>query len=189
MSGTRLAAGLPGSDTAADTPLRRALRACRKQFMLVGVFSGAVNLLQLTTSLYMMQVFDRVLTTRVLDTLLYLSLLAGAAVLVLATLEAARGPGTPRAPHRGPRRPALPVAAPGRRRARARQAGGRARPDHAARRLLDREPGGAGGFRARHREHAPRPPLPDGGAARPRGLPRRPRLAGRGLPPRRAPGA
>src|SRR4028119_1824202 len=91
MSGTRLAAGLPGSDTAADTPLRRALRACRKQFMLVGVFSGAVNLLQLTTSLYMMQVFDRVLTTRVLDTLLYLSLIAGAAVLVLAMLEAARG--------------------------------------------------------------------------------------------------
>ena len=91
MSGTRLAAGLPGFDTAADTPLRRALRACRKQFMLVGVFSGAVNLLQLTTSLYMMQVFDRVLTTRVLDTLLYLSLIAGAAVLVLALLEAARG--------------------------------------------------------------------------------------------------
>jgi ATP-binding cassette subfamily C protein/ATP-binding cassette subfamily C protein EexD len=39
----------------------------------------------------MMQVFDRVLATRVLDTLLYLSLIAGAAVLVLAMLEAARG--------------------------------------------------------------------------------------------------
>jgi PrtD family type I secretion system ABC transporter len=90
MSGTRFAAA-SGFDTAADTPLRRALQACRKQFLLVGVFSGAVNLLQLTTSLYMMQVFDRVLTTRVLDTLLYLSLIAGAAVLVLALLEAARG--------------------------------------------------------------------------------------------------
>src|SRR5919199_4555854 len=75
----------------ADTPLRRALRACRKQFLLVGLFSGAVNLLQLTTSLYMMQVFDRVLATRVIDTLVYLSLIAGAAVLVLALLEAARG--------------------------------------------------------------------------------------------------
>src|ERR687893_1049793 len=90
MQGSRLAAP-PGLDSAADTPLRRALRACRKQFLLVGVFSGAVNLLQLTTSIYMMQVFDRVLTTRVLDTLLYLSLIAGAAVLVLAMLEAARG--------------------------------------------------------------------------------------------------
>jgi ATP-binding cassette subfamily C protein/ATP-binding cassette subfamily C protein EexD len=90
MSGTRLAAPA-GFDQAADTPLRRALRACRKQFLLVGLFSGAVNVLQLTTSLYMMQVFDRVLSTRVLDTLLYLSLIAGAAVLVLAMLEAARG--------------------------------------------------------------------------------------------------
>src|SRR3712207_8565143 len=72
MSGTRMMAP-PALATAADTPLRRALRACRKQFLLVGLFSGAVNLLQLTTSLYMMQVFDRVLTTRVLDTLLYLS--------------------------------------------------------------------------------------------------------------------
>ena len=67
------------------------MQACRKQFVLVGLFSGAVNLLQLTTSIYMMQVFDRVLATRVLDTLLYLSLIAGAAVLVLALLEAARG--------------------------------------------------------------------------------------------------
>src|ERR687890_1958321 len=90
MSGTRFAPP-PGFDTAADTPLRRALAACRKQFLLVGLFSGAVNLLQLTTSIYMMQVFDRVLATRVVDTLVYLSLIAGAAVLVLALLEAARG--------------------------------------------------------------------------------------------------
>jgi ATP-binding cassette subfamily C protein/ATP-binding cassette subfamily C protein EexD len=89
MSGTRLA--LSGLDPATETPLRRALRACRKQFLLVGVFSGVVNLLQLTTSIYMMQVFDRVLATRVLDTLLYLSLIAGAAVFVLALLEAVRG--------------------------------------------------------------------------------------------------
>src|SRR3712207_4299999 len=90
MSGTRMMAP-PALATAADTPLRRAMKACRKQFLLVGLFSGAVNLLQLTTSIYMMQVFDRVLATRVLDTLLYLSLIAGAAVLVLALLEAVRG--------------------------------------------------------------------------------------------------
>jgi ATP-binding cassette subfamily C protein/ATP-binding cassette subfamily C protein EexD len=82
---------LPGFDPAAETPLRRALRACRKQFILVGLFSGVVNLLQLTTSIYMMQVFDRVLATRILDTLVYLSLIAIAAVLVLALLEAVRG--------------------------------------------------------------------------------------------------
>jgi ATP-binding cassette subfamily C protein/ATP-binding cassette subfamily C protein EexD len=88
MSLTRSAQA--GPDTAADTPLRRALRACRTQFILVGLFSGAVNLLQLTTSIYMMQVFDRVLATRVLDTLVYLTVIAIAAVAVLAMLEAVR---------------------------------------------------------------------------------------------------
>jgi ATP-binding cassette subfamily C protein/ATP-binding cassette subfamily C protein EexD len=87
---TRIALPGPGLDASADTPLRRALSACRKQFIMVGLFSGVVNLLQLTTSIYMMQVFDRVLATRVLDTLVYLSLIAGAAVLVLALLEAVR---------------------------------------------------------------------------------------------------
>jgi PrtD family type I secretion system ABC transporter len=82
-------AGVPGETN--DTTLRRALAACRKQFMLVGLFSGVVNLLQLTTSIYMMQVFDRVLATRILDTLLYLSIIAVVAVMVLAMLEAARG--------------------------------------------------------------------------------------------------
>jgi len=89
MSYPRLAG--PGADGSADTPLRRALAACRKQFLLVGVFSGVVNILQLTTSIYMMQVFDRVLATRVLDTLVYLSVIAIAAVMVLAILEAVRG--------------------------------------------------------------------------------------------------
>src|SRR3954468_12368782 len=89
MSCTSRLAG-PG-DSAAETPLRRALAACRTQFLLVGVFSGVVNLLQLTTSIYMMQVFDRVLATRVLDTLVYLSVIAIVAVAVLAVLEAVRG--------------------------------------------------------------------------------------------------
>ncbi len=80
----------PGAEATADTPLRRALQACRSQFILVGVFSGVVNLLQLTTSIYMMQVFDRVLSSRALDTLLYLSLIAILATAVLAILEGVR---------------------------------------------------------------------------------------------------
>jgi PrtD family type I secretion system ABC transporter len=91
MSYTRLADPSVGFDTTAQTPLQRALRACRKQFFLVGVFSGVVNLLQLTTSVYMMQVFDRVLASRILDTLYFLSLIAIGATLVLALLEAVRG--------------------------------------------------------------------------------------------------
>jgi ATP-binding cassette subfamily C protein/ATP-binding cassette subfamily C protein EexD len=91
MSYARLAGPSVGFDNATATPLQRALRACRKQFILVGVFSGVVNLLQLTTSIYMMQVFDRVLASRILDTLYFLSLIAIVATLVLALLEAVRG--------------------------------------------------------------------------------------------------
>src|SRR5215217_9486991 len=91
MSFTRLAGPLVSFDNTAVTPLQRALRACRKQFIVVGLFSGMVNLLQLTTSIYMMQVFDRVLASRILDTLYYLSLIAIGATLVLALLEAVRG--------------------------------------------------------------------------------------------------
>ena len=91
MSHASLAGPSVGFNTAQETPLRRALRACRKQFAVVGLVSGVVNLLQLTTSLYMMQVFDRVLASRILDTLYYLSLITVVATLVLALLEAVRG--------------------------------------------------------------------------------------------------
>src|SRR5919199_2740761 len=80
-----------GLEIVTRTPLQRALGACRKQLLVVGLFSGVVNLLQLTTSVYMMQVFDRVLASRILDTLYYLSLIAVVATLVLALLEAVRG--------------------------------------------------------------------------------------------------
>ncbi|MCU0983401.1 MAG: type I secretion system permease/ATPase [Acetobacteraceae bacterium] len=71
--------------------LQQAVRACRSQFVVVGVFSLFVNLLMLTTSIYMMQVFDRVLATRSTDTLLFLTLIAIGATLLMALLEFARG--------------------------------------------------------------------------------------------------
>ncbi len=91
MSHASIAGPSVGFNTAQETPLRRALWACRKQFGVVGLFSGVVNLLQLTTSIYMMQVFDRVLASRILDTLYFLSLITVVATLVLALLEAVRG--------------------------------------------------------------------------------------------------
>jgi PrtD family type I secretion system ABC transporter len=72
-------------------PLQQAVRACRSQFTVVGVFSLFVNLLMLTTSIYMMQVFDRVLATRSTDTLLFLTLIAIGATMLMALLEFARG--------------------------------------------------------------------------------------------------
>src|SRR5690349_19511070 len=78
-------------EPASKTPLAQAIGCCGKQLIVVGVFSGVVTLLQLTTSIYMMQVFDRVLASRILDTLYFLSLIAIVATLVLALLEAVRG--------------------------------------------------------------------------------------------------
>jgi len=81
---------IPGDASPAATPLARAVGACRQQFVAVGAFSGIVNILQLTVSVYMMTVFDRVFATRNLDTLLYLTLIAVAALALLAILEGAR---------------------------------------------------------------------------------------------------
>ncbi|MCW8086046.1 type I secretion system permease/ATPase [Sabulicella glaciei] len=80
----------PQATSMRETPLARAIAACKGQFTLVGAFSGVVNLLQLTVSIYMMQVFDRVLATRNTDTLVHLTLIAFFALLVLAALEACR---------------------------------------------------------------------------------------------------
>src|SRR5215831_8813526 len=73
-----------------ETILSRMIGFCKTQLLLVGLFSGMVNLLQLTVSIYMMQIFDRVLTTHNVSTLLYLSLIAGTAILLLAILELSR---------------------------------------------------------------------------------------------------
>lgn len=79
------------ANSAGTTALSRATAACRGQVWLVAGFSGVANLLQLTASLYMMQVFDRVLAARSVDTLLHLTLIAVFALAVLAALEACRG--------------------------------------------------------------------------------------------------
>jgi PrtD family type I secretion system ABC transporter len=71
--------------------LASAFAACRREFWLVGFFSGMVNLLQLTVSIYMLQLFDRVYATRSVDTLWLLTVIAAAALLLLAILEACRG--------------------------------------------------------------------------------------------------
>ena len=51
-----------------------ALRECRRAFRSVALFSGMVNLLMLAGPLYMLQVYDRVLSSRSVPTLIALSI-------------------------------------------------------------------------------------------------------------------
>jgi len=66
------------------------LRASAHRLGAVAVFSGVVNLLMLSGSLYMLQVYDRVLPSRSIATLLVLSAMVLIAYLFQAYFEAAR---------------------------------------------------------------------------------------------------
>ena len=70
--------------------LARAMAACRRAWVGVALFSACVNLLMLSVPLYMMQLYDRVLTTRNVDTLLVLTAMVVAALVAFAILDAVR---------------------------------------------------------------------------------------------------
>jgi len=68
-----------------------ALLGYRRLFGTLALFSGVINLLMLVPSIYMMQVFDRVLTSRNETTLLMLTLILLGLYLLSSTLEWVRG--------------------------------------------------------------------------------------------------
>jgi len=70
--------------------LKRVLGELRSAIGLLAVFSVAINMLLLVPSLYMMQVYDRVLRSGVVETLIYVTLIAAGAIAVYAALEALR---------------------------------------------------------------------------------------------------
>ncbi|WP_421852715.1 type I secretion system permease/ATPase [Oricola sp.] len=62
----------------------------RRAILQIGVFSLCVNVLLLTTPLFLLQVYDRVLPSSSADTLVYLSAFAVGALLLLGILEMVR---------------------------------------------------------------------------------------------------
>jgi ATP-binding cassette subfamily C protein len=70
---------------------RQALSACRNAFVGVAIFSGLINILMLTGSLFMLEVYDRVLPSRSVPTLVGLIVLASALFGFQALLEITRG--------------------------------------------------------------------------------------------------
>ena len=80
---------------AAAPALRRselgdALRTCRNAFLGVGVMSCMINLLYLTGSLFMLEVYDRVLPSRSVPTLVGLAILAGGLYMAQGVLDLIR---------------------------------------------------------------------------------------------------
>ncbi len=67
--------------------LKEALIACKKAFIYVAVFSCFVNILMLTVSIYMLQIFDRVFASHSHDTLIYLTVIAVFALAILSVLD------------------------------------------------------------------------------------------------------
>jgi PrtD family type I secretion system ABC transporter len=72
------------------TLLQEAMRKLRGGFVSVLIFSFFLNLLMLATPLYMLQIFQRVLSSGHLQTLLYLTLITIFALLILGALLAIR---------------------------------------------------------------------------------------------------
>lgn len=77
-------------DLAANSPLGRALERLRKTFVGVFILSIGTNLLMLTAPMYMLQLYDRVLSSRSMDTWAALSALVAGLFVVLALLEVSR---------------------------------------------------------------------------------------------------
>ena len=72
------------------SPLAGVLKSSRRVFVCVAAMSGIINLLMLTGSLFMIQVYDRVLGSQSVPTLLALSLIASAAFIFQGILEVVR---------------------------------------------------------------------------------------------------
>jgi len=72
------------------TPLKSSLRACAGSLGLVFVYSCSYNLLLLAPSIYLLQIYDRVLSSRSGDTLLMLTLIVAFTVVVGGVLDALR---------------------------------------------------------------------------------------------------
>lgn len=72
-------------------PLRDAVGQIRKQLPIMVLFSLAINLLILSVPIYMLTVVDRALSSGSLETLFFITVIAGVAVLAMGLLETVRG--------------------------------------------------------------------------------------------------
>lgn len=75
----------------AGSELRAALASCRSALVGIALFSGLINLLGLTGSLFMLEVYDRVLPSRSVPTLVGLAIITALLFVFQGILELVRG--------------------------------------------------------------------------------------------------
>jgi ABC-type protease/lipase transport system fused ATPase/permease subunit len=73
------------------SPLSAALTDCRHAFIGVGLFSAVLNMLQLTGPIFMLEVYDRVIPSRSIPTLVGISILAAVMFGFQGLLDIVRG--------------------------------------------------------------------------------------------------
>src|SRR3712207_4595137 len=73
-----------------SSELRQALKPSQMAFLGVALFSGAINILALTGSIFMLQVYDRVIPSRSIPTLVGLAALVAGLYLVQGALDLLR---------------------------------------------------------------------------------------------------
>jgi len=83
---------LPGRQRqqSASSELTAALAACRRAFLAIALFSGMNNVLMLTGALFMLEIYDRVLPSRSVPTLVALLILAGGLYAAQGVIDAIR---------------------------------------------------------------------------------------------------
>jgi ABC-type protease/lipase transport system fused ATPase/permease subunit len=79
-----------GKPVGKSAPLAGVLRVSRKVFIALALVSCVINLLMLTGSVFMIQIYDRVLSSRSMPTLVALSAIALVAYIFQGGLDAIR---------------------------------------------------------------------------------------------------
>lgn len=81
---------IDASEERKENEITSALKSLRLHFLFVGIFSSVINLLYLSSPLYLMQVYNRVLVSESIPTLVLLTVILVVALLVMAILDAVR---------------------------------------------------------------------------------------------------
>jgi ABC-type protease/lipase transport system fused ATPase/permease subunit len=81
---------VPARQQPASSELAAALGACRRAFVATAMFSGMSNLLMLTGALFMLEVYDRILPSRSVPTLVALLILVAGLYAVQGMIDTIR---------------------------------------------------------------------------------------------------